>query len=266
MWSARTAAGCGCGCSKTRRGDDGRQAGRRTAPSMPCPSPAPTPAPPSPRRPSSTGTTRGRRCPRARLPVLLPPRTGPPAARPDLRRGCPYRGDRHGVRGRAGVARFGGEGVRADRERGTGSPTRPSYSRVVHRAPASRGRRWVCRGVRAVLGPGMPGRVLVEGVHDGPVGGGLFGRIEFASVAGRREFGDDLSGGGQVRETRFGLGECAGQVPYPAAEFIGRGDSTPGSPPSRSPSCSPPAGPRTVARPWARSPGRPSWPPVVKRI
>ncbi|WP_193241856.1 hypothetical protein [Streptomyces phaeolivaceus] len=69
-------------------------------------------------------------------------------------------------------------------------------------------------------------RVLVEGVHDGLVGGGLFGRIEFTSVAGRRDFGDDLSGGGQLRETRFGLGECAGQVLYLAAEFIGTGNGS----------------------------------------
>ncbi|MFI2436676.1 hypothetical protein [Streptomyces sp. NPDC018693] len=52
--------------------------------------------------------------------------------------------------------------------------------------------------------------VLVEGVHDGLVGGGLFGRIGFGS--GRREFGDDLPGGGQLRETCFGLGESGGEV------------------------------------------------------
>ncbi|MGW3513200.1 hypothetical protein [Streptomyces sp. NPDC000994] len=57
--------------------------------------------------------------------------------------------------------------------------------------------------------------VLVEGVHDGLVGGGLFGRIRFGF--GRCEFGDDFPGGGQVRETCFGLGESGGEVLDPVA-------------------------------------------------
>jgi hypothetical protein len=57
--------------------------------------------------------------------------------------------------------------------------------------------------------------VLVEGVHDGLVGGGLFGWIGFA--CGRREFGDDLPGGGQLREAGFGLGEGGGEVLDPVA-------------------------------------------------
>ncbi|GAA2662394.1 hypothetical protein [Streptomyces vastus] len=43
--------------------------------------------------------------------------------------------------------------------------------------------------------------VLVESVQDGLVGGGRLGWIGF--VSGRREFGDDLPGGGQVGEARY---------------------------------------------------------------
>ncbi|BDH07249.1 hypothetical protein HEK131_44760 [Streptomyces seoulensis] len=46
--------------------------------------------------------------------------------------------------------------------------------------------------------------VLVEGIHDGLVGGVGIGRCGLTS--NRCEFGDDLPGGGQVRESRFGLG------------------------------------------------------------
>ncbi|WP_405954884.1 transposase family protein [Streptomyces phaeochromogenes] len=52
--------------------------------------------------------------------------------------------------------------------------------------------------------------VLSEGIHDGLVGGVRLGSIGFASC--RCEFGDDLPGGGQVRESRFGLGQRGGQV------------------------------------------------------
>ncbi|MFD9502369.1 hypothetical protein [Streptomyces sp. NPDC060035] len=52
--------------------------------------------------------------------------------------------------------------------------------------------------------------VLVEGVHDGLVGGVRFGWIGFGP--GRCEFGDDPPGGGQVREARFGLGEGGSEV------------------------------------------------------
>ncbi|MFF0220350.1 hypothetical protein [Streptomyces vinaceus] len=52
--------------------------------------------------------------------------------------------------------------------------------------------------------------VLVEGVHDGLIGGVRLGLIGVASS--RCEFGDDLGGGGQVRESRFGLGQGGGQV------------------------------------------------------
>lgn len=52
--------------------------------------------------------------------------------------------------------------------------------------------------------------VLVEGVHDGLVGGVRLGRFGFASS--RCEFRDDLLGGGQVRESCFGLGQGGGQV------------------------------------------------------
>ncbi|MFF8619325.1 hypothetical protein ACF07K_42985, partial [Streptomyces sp. NPDC015350] len=54
--------------------------------------------------------------------------------------------------------------------------------------------------------------VLVEGIHDGLVGGVRLGWIGVASSGS--EFGDDLGGGGQVRESRFGLGQGGGQVPY----------------------------------------------------
>ncbi|WP_162911700.1 ATP-dependent nuclease [Streptomyces koyangensis] len=53
--------------------------------------------------------------------------------------------------------------------------------------------------------------VLVEGVHDGLVGGVRLRRFAFASC-GRRELGDDLPGSGQVREPRFGLGQSGGQL------------------------------------------------------
>jgi hypothetical protein len=55
-----------------------------------------------------------------------------------------------------------------------------------------------------------PVGVLVEGVQDGLAGGGRLGRIR--CVPGRRAFGDDLPGGGQVRETCFGLGEGGGEA------------------------------------------------------
>ncbi|GAA3828090.1 hypothetical protein ACFS5L_02685 [Streptomyces phyllanthi] len=56
--------------------------------------------------------------------------------------------------------------------------------------------------------------VLAEGVHDGLVGGARLGR--FGIFPGRCEFGDDLLRGGQVRESRFGLGQGGGQVRDPA--------------------------------------------------
>ncbi|GAA3836090.1 hypothetical protein GCM10022403_080860 [Streptomyces coacervatus] len=40
--------------------------------------------------------------------------------------------------------------------------------------------------------------VLVEGVHDGLAGRGRLERIGLTSVSGRREFGDDLLGSGQL--------------------------------------------------------------------
>ena len=52
--------------------------------------------------------------------------------------------------------------------------------------------------------------VLVEGVHDGLVGGVRLGRIGLASSG--CEFGDDLGGGSQVRESCFGFGQGGGQV------------------------------------------------------
>jgi hypothetical protein len=62
-------------------------------------------------------------------------------------------------------------------------------------------------------------RGLVEGVQMALVDSGLLGRIKLAAiarrpspVARRREFGADPSGGGQLRETRFGRDEHAGQV------------------------------------------------------
>ncbi|MFE5826675.1 hypothetical protein ACFQ7B_33660 [Streptomyces erythrochromogenes] len=65
--------------------------------------------------------------------------------------------------------------------------------------------------------------VLVEGVDDGLVGGARLGRIGFS--AGRCEFGDDLAGGGEVREAGFGLGEGGGEVRDLTAELVcpGRG-------------------------------------------
>lgn len=67
--------------------------------------------------------------------------------------------------------------------------------------------------------------MLAEGVHDGLVGGGRLGRIGLVSGFGRCEFDDHFSGYGQVRETRFGLHECSGQVLALASEFTdpGRG-------------------------------------------
>lgn len=55
--------------------------------------------------------------------------------------------------------------------------------------------------------------VLVEGVHGGLVGGVRLGRFAFAS-SGWCEFGDDLPGGVQIREPRFGIGQGGGQVTY----------------------------------------------------
>ncbi|MFE4721507.1 hypothetical protein ACFRLW_34865 [Streptomyces sp. NPDC056728] len=52
--------------------------------------------------------------------------------------------------------------------------------------------------------------VLVEGVHDGLVGGVRLGWIGLGP--GRCEFDDDLPGGSQVRKARFGLGKGGGEV------------------------------------------------------
>ncbi|MEU8755298.1 hypothetical protein AB0C88_32955 [Streptomyces chartreusis] len=52
-------------------------------------------------------------------------------------------------------------------------------------------------------------------------GGFRFGWCGLASS--RCEFGDDLPGGGQVREKRFGLGQGGGQVLYLVAQFAGPG-------------------------------------------
>ncbi|WUK10146.1 hypothetical protein OG871_02170 [Kitasatospora sp. NBC_00374] len=63
--------------------------------------------------------------------------------------------------------------------------------------------------------PECVGGVLVEGVHDGLVGGVRLGRFGFGSC--RRDLHDDLSGGGQVREPRFGLGQIGGELFDPGA-------------------------------------------------
>ncbi len=52
--------------------------------------------------------------------------------------------------------------------------------------------------------------MLVEGVHDGLVGRARLGWVGIGSC--RREFRDDLAGGGQVRKSRFGLGQGGGEV------------------------------------------------------
>jgi hypothetical protein len=56
--------------------------------------------------------------------------------------------------------------------------------------------------------------VLVEGVHDGLVGGADLGWIGGGSC--RSKLRDDLAGGGQVRESRFGLGKGGGEMLDPA--------------------------------------------------
>ena len=62
--------------------------------------------------------------------------------------------------------------------------------------------------------------VLAEGVHDDLVGSGLLGQFKLPFVSGRRQCGDHLSGGGQLHETRLGLGERADQAVCLTVNFI----------------------------------------------
>ncbi|MFE5681444.1 hypothetical protein [Streptomyces erythrochromogenes] len=61
-----------------------------------------------------------------------------------------------------------------------------------------------------LTGPECLAGVLVEGIHDGLVGGVRLGRTGL--VSGRREFRDDLPGGGRIRKSRSGLGQGGGEV------------------------------------------------------
>ncbi|WP_411573638.1 hypothetical protein [Streptomyces fradiae] len=61
-----------------------------------------------------------------------------------------------------------------------------------------------------LAGSECPAGVLVEGVHDGLVGGARLGRVRFGSC--RCGLRDDLSGGGQLHELGLGLGQGGSEV------------------------------------------------------
>lgn len=75
--------------------------------------------------------------------------------------------------------------------------------------------------VCVVRDPGCLVWVLIAGIQDGLVDSGRPGWIW--RVPGRRKFGDDLPGGGQFREARFGLGEGGDEVFDLVAQFAGPG-------------------------------------------